>query len=407
LPGSKARKQHRLPGAVDQVEHPLHVVRHFLRRTCQRVFGIGREHHLDRHAIGKFYRRTDRIGIVGAVERALGRRLQLLLVAAGRLDIGLDGVPGGDIALGHLLRVDDQSVVGLGAEPGAGPVGRAREHGCRRVVLGEHQKLVVRDVADLQDAVDHVDAGLLQVGAVFGIRVLVRRRGIGFGDLLVAQNHIAAFRISLQAFLEPVGVVEFIKRAVDRAALLVGPRQQFGHAVGKLTHQADADRIAGVEDVRGQRLNAGLVIKRMAQRLRRHNTPVEIGAEWRAFFGERDLVAQQRINTLQRRECATRRAAHRHDAILISPTALCKEVLPPEFLDRRLLGGQLKRLVLVFETRQRGQDGFLVVRVDIDLVNGKAEAAVEVAIERPGNYGDIIVGECDGGHRNILRKETR
>jgi hypothetical protein len=33
-------------------------------------------------------------------------------------------------------------------------------------------------------------------------------------------------------------------------------------------------------------------------------------------------------------------------------------------------------------------------------MNGEAKTAIEVVIEGPGDNGDIVVGEGDGGHRN-------
>ena len=35
---------------------------------------------------------------------------------------------------------------------------------------------------------------------------------------------------------------------------------------------------------------------------------------------------------------------------------------------------------------------------EVDAVNGKAETAVEAAIECPGDHGNIIVGKCKRGH---------
>jgi hypothetical protein len=127
---------------------------------------------------------------------------------------------------------------------------------------------------------------------------------------------------------------------------------------------------------------------------------LEIDVEGRTFRRQRHLVAQQRLHARKRRQRRAGAAAHRHDAILIGAAAFCKQVLPPELLHRGLLGGQFEALVLVCEARQRRENGLFVVRIDIDLVNRKTQAAVEVPIERPGDDGNIIVGKGDRGHRH-------
>jgi hypothetical protein len=73
-------------------------------------------------------------------------------------------------------------------------------------------------------------------------------------------------------------------------------------------------------------------------------------------------------------------ATRRNGEIFISTAAFGIQVFPPELLDRRLRGGQV-RASLAREARQRRQDRFLVVIINIDLVNGKAGTAVEMPIE--------------------------
>src|SRR5581483_7356793 len=79
-----------------------------------------------------------------------------------------------------------------------------------------------------------------------------------------------------------------------------------------------------------------------------------------------------------------------------------EQILPPEFLDRGLIGGQCRVLVLIGKARERRQDRLVVTGIDVDLVNGETKAAIEVAVEAPGDDGDIIVGKGDssGSHRN-------
>jgi hypothetical protein len=43
---------------------------------------------------------------------------------------------------------------------------------------------------------------------------------------------------------------------------------------------------------------------------------------------------------------------------------------------------------------------FLVIGTEVDLMNGKAKTAIEVAIEGPGDDGNIAIRKGDGGHRN-------
>src|SRR4029453_4354807 len=102
----------------------------------------------------------------------------------------------------------------------------------------------------------------------------------------------------------------------------------------------------------------------------------------------------------QRCQPSAGRAAHRHNAVLVGVAALGKQVLPPELLDRGLLGGEFLLLVLIFEARQRRQHRLLVAGADVDLVNGKAETAIDVFVECPGDDGNVIVGKSNCGHRN-------
>jgi hypothetical protein len=68
----------------------------------------------------------------------------------------------------------------------------------------------------------------------------------------------------------------------------------------------------------------------------------------------------------------------------------------------------MQALGLVREPRHGKQDRFLVAGVDIDLVNRKTKAAIEVPIESPGDDGDIIVGKGNRGHRHDpLLRESR
>jgi hypothetical protein len=88
----------------------------------------------------------------------------------------------------------------------------------------------VRNISLAENAVDHVHARRLQRGPVFRIGILDRLLRLRIDGLLVAENHVAAFRIRLQTLFKPVGVVELIERAMNGAAVLVGTVEQRGHA---------------------------------------------------------------------------------------------------------------------------------------------------------------------------------
>ena len=104
----------------------------------------------------------------------------------------------------------------------------------RAAILVQHHEFVVWDAALSEDAVNHIDPGGLQIGAVLGIGVL-NGMFVSIDTLLVAQNHSAALGIAVVCRLEPllkaIWVIEFVKRSVDCAAILVHTIQQRGYAL--------------------------------------------------------------------------------------------------------------------------------------------------------------------------------
>src|SRR5262249_55521894 len=149
-----------------------------------------------------------------------------------------------------------------------------------------------------------------------------------------------------------------------------------------------------------QRIHTGMVVQRVAQRLRGHNAAVEIRAKWRAFFRQRDLIADQWIDAGQWRKLAARGAAHRDDAVVIRAAAAGEQIFPPELLYRGLFGCELEALVLIREARECGQDRLLAV--SIDLMNRKTKAAVEMAIECPSDKGDVVIRKCHHRRHNLI-----
>ncbi len=88
----------------------------------------------------------------------------------------------------------------------------------------------MRNIAFPENAVDHGHARRLQRGPVVGIGIFDRLFRLRVDGLLVAEDDVAAFRVRLQMLFEPFGVIEFVKRAVNNAAVLIGAVEQRGHA---------------------------------------------------------------------------------------------------------------------------------------------------------------------------------
>jgi len=85
--------------------------------------------------------------MVLAVPRAQRCALERLGIVLGLLAVHLELLPVVEITLGNLGVVDDDGVVGLRAESGRGPVGRAEKHGTRVARLVHvDDELVVADL---------------------------------------------------------------------------------------------------------------------------------------------------------------------------------------------------------------------------------------------------------------------
>ena len=114
--------------------------------------------------------------------------------------------------------------------------------------------------------------------------------------------------------------------------------------------------------------------------------------------------SDQRLDADQWRKLAARSAAHGDDAVVIGAAAAREQIFPPELLYRGVFGGELEALVLIREARERRQD--FILAFPVDLVDRKAKTAVEMAIKRPSDKGDVVIGKCDRRHNPGYKSQT-
>ena len=224
--------------------------------------------------------------------------------------LGLDPVPVLQIACGDCGVAHDDGVVGLAAQPGAGPVRAAGQHRLRfprRVAVDD--ELVVPDVAASQHPIGDVHAGSMQRGPRIRIG-LVAGTVAGIG-----QHHRHVLRIAQRGHQLWVG--ELVQRAEAVPTFGFRLAEQRGDALEYLTCESEPhriarcrkvlaelqdDRVIRIVEVRRWRPRSAKARQQSGQMLGGQNAAVEIHADVIRSVGRQrdDVGGQHRGATTQR-----------------------------------------------------------------------------------------------------------
>jgi hypothetical protein len=303
-----------------------------------------------------------------------------------------EALPVGEVRAGQLRRFDQQGVVGLAAQGGVGPVGAAgQDRPGVPAAVDVDDELVVPDVAVAQQAVAHVDVGLVErlpggdVGPVVGA---------GVGEDEVDEG-------GADQGLEQLGVVQLVQGGVALPPVGAGPLQQEHQGGPQVAGQAVAERVAGLVDAVDELAVAGCASRPggdlVGEGLRGEDAAVEVGGDAPAVGGEVDRVGGEGV--VGQRGEAPGGADHRHDLVLVEAVGAGRQVAPGELLHGPDLGGlRLPALVgLAAEGDPGGQRGGHP-RVEVGPVDREPQAVVDPGGVLPRQEGDVIVGQGDGFH---------
>ena len=301
--------------------------------------------------------RNEPLRDVAAVERErLRRRVELR--EARRIGVAgvLDAVPLVEEVLRDARILDDETIVGLGAETGHRPVGAAGQHApWRSVGIAEHDELVVREVPLRHQAVVQVYLAA-QLSAQRLVLVIVRwlERAVGEHEMaLLAQRGERG---------DELGVVQLVERRVDLPALVLGVLQQLQNLRAQQPAQRQAERVRRVRDDAGNVRLLALCLKRASDPLRGDDTLVEIGADMlRRLAGDDHLGGQRaRIRRVELQALAVL-SDDRNDRVLHLVAWFHAVVPPQEALQRKLPQVRGIELVVVGKSDEAVQVAFAAV----------------------------------------------
>ena len=442
LGGIEDQEQHRFLGRPDAGEDIREIDRPHRNRLLVALRVVRRKPH--RHAIDRCALAVERVGDVivlaerhtlrlhGTTRREFARRW--------RKDVRLHAFPVIVENPRHLRVVTEEGIVGLAANAGGRPVGRAGHHRLRlAMAVAIDGEFVVADVVVVEEPVGHRHAGIMQRLAIRRVAEipflgLVVLAGIGKDDL----DHILGADDGVAQHV----IAEFVERQPYRATLTFRAFEQAGQNIRYITMQVSADLAGGVLQLLPDLVALANLDARIRQRMRhplRRQNAIGEGdaclAEHRAEENRRADGALPQIAERTRRTGIGRLAVdlrrthwHRfqsglhvtdrphaigdHLAILpdvetVSPAA--QRQIAPESLLHRPDAGVLRYPILVSLPLERhpGGQAALLARRRIKPDDFKAEAARDHAIDIPGDEGHLIVG-CgshfdDVGHGFPLR----